>query len=406
MSKYNYLLINSDGKEKKGSLEGTDERDIASQIKRDGWHIISIIQDAPSSSFASLFQRKYKLSAVERIEFTDHLASMIHTGTPLVEALNIYHDEEEDKKAISYIVEDIVGHIKQGHKLSESLSNFPETFSSFYVALVRAGETTGNLDETLSYLAGELRREYEFYARIKSALLYPCIVLSLAFAVMMMLIFLVIPKITELTKSLGGDLPLSTKIVSSIATFLTSFGPVIAIFFAIAIFSLIYSLKNKAVREKIDPYILRVPVFGRLIKRYILTRFLRIVGSSLKYGIPISTSFMMAGDVVNNKVYRDSCKSIEINLNRGMNLSTSLSVEGAYLFPKSIVRTVRGAEKTGTVDIALLRLSNFYETEVDRSLKRLTDLIEPMLVIGLGLIVGAIAISVITPIYQLTSKIR
>ncbi|OGK61358.1 hypothetical protein A3G65_01320 [Candidatus Roizmanbacteria bacterium RIFCSPLOWO2_12_FULL_37_7b] len=405
MTKFVYTLINKEGNQKKSNIDAIDREEAARQIREEGWHILSIIPARQAYSLA-LFRKKYKLSATERMDFTDHLSSMIRTGTPLVEALSIYHDEEENKEAIAFIVEDIIANIRQGKKLSESLETFPETFSPFYVALVQAGEQTGNLDETLGYLANELRREYEFHARIKSALLYPSVVLSVAFAVMILLIFLVIPKITELTKALGGDLPLSTRIVSTVAGFLTSYGALLIVLIIGSVVGLFFALRNYTIRAKIDPYILRLPLFGKLIKKFILARFLRIVGSSLKYGIPISSTFTMVGNVVGNRVYRRACDSIEKNLIKGMNVSQALTREGSDLFPKSVVRTVRGAEKTGTIDIAMLRLSTFYEGEVDRNLKRLTDLIEPALVISLGVIVGAIAIAVIAPIYQLTSKIR
>ncbi|MDP3955468.1 MAG: type II secretion system F family protein, partial [bacterium] len=201
-------------------------------------------------------------------------------------------------------------------------------------------------------------------------------------------------------------LPLMTRIVSSAATFLTSFGPLLILLFVGLVVGFFFLLKNKKTKEKLDPFLLRLPLVGKIIKKYILARFLRVVGSCLKYGVPLGASFATVGAIVGNVYYQQACRRIEVKITKGKSLSEALGEEEASLFPRLLVRSIRGAEKTGSVDEAMIRLSQFYEDDIDRGLKRMTDLIEPALVIVLGIIVAAIAISVIAPIYQMTSKIK
>lgn len=404
MAKFSYTITDKQGRSEKGLIEAISREEAASQVKKDNWFIVSLEREKESRFNLPFFGNKDKLSSFERIVFTDHLVAMFKSGTPLVDALETYSDDESKKGAA--IIERMIKDIERGRKLSEAMSSFPETFSPLYLALMQSGELTGRLDEVLKYMAKELRREHEFNERIKSALLYPMLVLFVALFVVLLLVLVVIPKITLITKSFGGDLPLVTRIVSSVASALTAFGPLIILLILMAMVAIFFILRIKKIKGKLDPYLLRLPLVGPLLKKYILARFLRIVGSCIKYGIPLSSSLVIAKKVASNLQYKQACERTNEKVVKGISLSMALSQEEASLFPRTIVRTLRGAEKTGYVDKAMLRLSNFYEEEIDRELKRITDLIEPLLVVVLGIIVAAIAISVIAPIYQMTARIK
>ncbi len=401
---YAYKIADSRGNVREGKIDASSRDEVAEHIGEKPWFIVFIREDTGRLGQLSNVWTHDDFSGLERIVFTDHLAAMIASGTPIVEAVRTY-GEEDGKKPIR-IVDEIIKSVREGRTLSQALGKFPKTFPSFYLSLVSAGELTGRLDETLQYLASELRREFEFKERIKSALIYPIFVLAVAFLVIILLVFLVIPKITELTKSLGGDLPLSTRIVASGATYIQLFGPFMLILPFILIVAGVVLFKNPKTKTKLEPYLLRLPLVGGILRKYIIARFLRIVGSCLKYGIHLTTAFDTASKVTGNIVYQKACDRMRSKVTRGVSLSEALHAEGTFLFPNIIVRTARGAEKTGSVDQAMLRMSGFYESDIDRQLKRVTDLIEPVLVVVLGLIVGSIAISVIAPIYQITSKIK
>lgn len=404
MATYVYTIADKHAQKESGRIEAPSREDAADMVKRAGWYILSVREEGVPSPLGSLFTKKSTLSSLERILLTDHLAAMMQSGTSLVEAMETF-GEDSDSQDLPFLSE-IVTMIRQGRKLSESMHKFPRLFSSYYCSLVAAGEMSGRLDETFTHLARELRREYEFRERIKSALLYPSLVLIVAFAVVTLLVLLVIPKITDLTKTFGGDLPLATKIVSGVSVFLTHFGLALIIGVIAIVVGFIILLRQPRTKAFMDPHILKLPLIGKLIRHYDVARILRLIGSCLSYGIPLTTTFDAVADVVDNRLYKEACVRMKKRVIKGMDLAQSFGLEGKFLFPAFIVRSVRGAEKTGSVDTTLTRLSAFFESDVDRALKRVTDLVEPVLTIILGLVVGSIALAVIGPIYQLTSKIH
>jgi type IV pilus assembly protein PilC len=279
-------------------------------------------------------------------------------------------------------------------------------FTPLYIALVEAGEISGSLDETLEYLSTELRREHEFISRIKSAMFYPIIVLTVSILVVALVIGVVVPKIIAITQNFGGDLPALTKVVVAIAKFLVKFGPFLAVGFIAIVVGIIYLLRDEKIKSKINAKIIKSPLIGEIMRQVILARFLRIIGGSIKYGIQLPKALELSGAVVNNALYKEACENINKKVVRGQKLSVAMADEDKLLFPPIISRTIRGGEKTSKVDVGLMRLSTYYEAEVDRNLKRLTEMIEPIMIIALGGLVAVIAISVIAPIYQMTSRIK
>jgi type IV pilus assembly protein PilC len=402
MAEYQYT-ITKNGLFQSGKINADSEAEAVSQIKKDGWYIVKLHKTESKKGGFNFASKKASFTSFEKINFTDHLASSIGSGTPISEALEAYL-EEGDKK--SEIIDTINKDLDRGKKLSEAMAKFPETFSPLYIAMVQAGELTGSLDETLEYMANELRREHEFIARVKSAMFYPILVLAVALVVVIMVVAVVIPKIVEVTKSFGSNLPLTTRIISKVSELIVKFGPVIAILIAFSIASLIILIRDKKVKAKINARLLQLPLTGQVMKKYILARFLRIIGGCVKYGISLPAAFDISGNVVDNLIYRQSCERVSKKIIKGISLSQALSEEDRGLFPSIISKTIKGGERTGNVDVGLLRLSTHYETEVDRDLKRLTELIEPIMVVVLGVIVALIAISVIAPIYQMTSRIK
>ena len=402
MTEYIYEI--AQGREvKRGKINAETISEASLQIKKPGWFVVELKEARKERRGFLFFNPKPKFPSYDRINFTDHLASSIGAGTALQEALEAYI-EEGDRK--SEIIDTINKDIQRGKKLSEAMSKYPSIFSPLYITLVQAGEITGSLDETLEYLANELRREHEFIARVKSAMFYPVLVLSVSLAVVILVIGVVVPKIITITENFGGDLPAITGIMAKFAGFLVDYTSLIVFFFILLTIFFVYILRDRGMRRKISARMTRSPLIGLIMRQFILARFLRIVGGCIKYGIQLPKALELSADVVDNDLYRTACQNINKKVTRGQNFSTALSDEDKLLFPPIISRTVKGGEKTGKVDVGLMRLSVYYETEVDRNLKRLTEMIEPMMVVSLGALVALIAISVIAPIYQMTSKIK
>jgi len=385
----------------KGKLEALNKDEAVSVVKEDGVLVIEIKENV-IGRFASL-KKQNKLSSFERINFTDHLASLIRAGTPLKDALEAYSDEKSEG---AEVINQIIGDVERGKQLSEAFAKHPAVFPPLYVSLIKAGETAGNLDETLEYLANELRREHEFVQRVKSALFYPLLVLGVSILVMTFIITVIVPRILQIAESLGGDIPLMTRIMLSFSGFISKNAGIIGLVLAITSCLIAYSLTKVKVRNEVGKKLLRAPIVGKIQKKYILSRFMRVIASSVRYGIPLTVAFDSAAEVVGNIRYGESCENINNRIQKGVSMSDSIAAEGRELFPGIIIRSLRGAEKTGGIDAALNRLSLQFEREVDRELKKLTELLEPVLVVVMGMIVLFIALSVVMPMYQLTSNLN
>jgi type IV pilus assembly protein PilC len=402
MAQYSYEIVKNN-EVQKGKIYADSISEASLQIRKPGWYIVGLSEIQSDDTKFSFFNTNPKFPLYDKINFTDHLASAVNSGTPLQEALDAYV-ETGDRK--SEIIDTINKDIQRGRKLSEAMAKHPTVFSPLYIALVQAGEISGSLDETLEYLATELRREHDFNSKIKSAMFYPLVVLSVSLIVMGLVIGVVIPRIVEITKNFGGDLPTITRVVVGFSQFLTHNTIPLIIFLVLAASGIVYLFNNKEVKHWFSAKMLTAPLVGVIMRQIILARFLRIVGGCVKYGIQLPKVLELSANVLGNDRYKAACENINKKITRGQTLSVALAEEDRLLFPPIISRTVRGSEKTSKVDVGLLRLSAYYEQEVDRNLKRLTEMIEPAMVIILGLLVAVIAISVIAPIYQMTSKIK
>ncbi|OGM08993.1 hypothetical protein A2159_01200 [Candidatus Woesebacteria bacterium RBG_13_34_9] len=399
MTIFNYKLINNDGLTQKGKIDALNKDEAVKLIKDKDSYIIEIEDN--KNKFMNPFDKTKKFSFFEKVNFTDHLAALIRAGTPIRDALEAYMDEgSEGSEMISSIIRDV----ERGQKLSDSFAKYPNTFSGLYIAFLKAGETAGNLDETLEYLANELRREYEFKQKVKSALFYPCLVLGVAALVISFIVIFLVPKIINISQNLGQNVPKITRLIISATSFLSRNSLFFVLLIIILGLTTFITLTNQNIKNKISVKLLKFPLTGKIIKKYILARLLRIVASCIKYGIPLTVAFETAKDVVGNIKYRQSCIRIIEKIQKGVSLSAAFSSEGPELFPNIITRSVKGSEKSGGVEKSLDRLSIQYEIEIERDMKKLIDLMEPVLVVVLGIIVLGIALAVVTPIYQLTTN--
>jgi type IV pilus assembly protein PilC len=223
--------------------------------------------------------------------------------------------------------------------------------------------------------------------------------------VVVLVVTTVIPKVADITKSLGAKMPYLTSIVVNSSDFLVSHYLLIIAVFAGLVTLSVYLLKRKDFKELLKVKLLGFPLVGSIMKKYILARLMRIIGSCVKYGIPLPAAFDAARNVVDNKLYMESIDHINKKITKGETLASAISAESRKLFPGIISRSIKGAEKTGTIDSTLFRMSTQYEIEVDRDLKKATELLEPIMIVILGVIVLGVAVSVIAPIYQLTSNL-
>lgn len=410
MPTFHYLATNLAGEDQEGKLEANSREEAAEAIKRQGLLVLELSQEGGGVPFSLDLGRIFglfrgEMSGMERVIFTSSLASMLKTGLPIIEAIEAFIDESSSPRVRS-MLQHIIGDIEAGRPLSQALSDFPKTFPPIYTHVVASGEAMGNLNATLEYLAAQLKKDYELRSRIRGAMLYPAVILAAMGAVVIFLTFTVIPKITAFTQTLGQELPLSTKILVGVSNFAISYAPLLAIGAIGAMVLLFAALRTQVGKSTLDALIIKFPLIGEMVRKYNLARFSRLLGSFFQYGIPLTEAFEIIADSLSHTQYRQASLRFRDKITRGQALSDAIKDEKKEVFPGVISRVVKGAEKSGGMYEALSKMAEFYEADLDDSLKNITTIIEPILIIILGIVVAGVAISVVSPIYQLTGALR
>jgi type IV pilus assembly protein PilC len=344
-----------------------------------------------------------KVSLKELIVFTRQLYAMVHAGIPLVQALRIIR-EQVPNKAFKRIIDDVASFVEEGGKFSTALSKYKSVFGELYISMVRAAEEAGTLEDTLKRLSEYLEKVERLRNRVKSALFYPTFVLAAASLIIAGILIFVIPTFQQLYSDLGGELPALTQAVIKLSNWLrNNIGRliVIAIFFVI---SILQARKIKKIKYLIDYLLLRVPIIGGLILKSSIANFARTLSSTISSGVNILDAIQISGETANNEVIRRAVQEIRRRVEKGTSLSTAMS---SYpIFPPLVVNMVAIGEQTGNLDEMLSKVADFYEEEVDRTVDSLTSLIEPILVVFIGLVIGTIIMAMYLPIFKIGELLR
>jgi len=399
MSFFKYTAKNKFAETIKGKVESRSIEAAASLLVSRGLLVIKL---SPLSEDSLAFVKKMfgGVKFDDVVNFTRQLSTMITAGLPLAGALSILVREgkPEVTRMMSVILQDVEG----GNAFADALAKHNKIFSRLYIQLVRAGETGGVLDTVLERLADNMEKEKEFKAKTKGALIYPVIVIIAMVAVAAIMMIFVIPKLTEMYKDFGAELPLATKILIGISEAAVNYWWI----FGAAIVGLIVAFRKyyatKIGRYKIDEIKLKIPIFGDLQKKIILTEFSRTLALLLGSGITLLEAISIVTDSVENIVYRSALEDVAKQVEKGSSLSGAL---GQYeQFPTILHQMMSVGEETGKLDEVLKKLSLYFEQESEHAIKNMTTAIEPMIMIVLGIGVGAMVIAIIMPIYNLTSQ--
>lgn len=345
-----------------------------------------------------------RLSLKDQIFFAKRLSFFIHAGVPLIEAIGIIKMQTRSK-AKSQIFTEIAHDISNGQYLATSLERSGNVFGAFAINIIRVGETSGILRENLSYLADELTKRKDLRSRVISALVYPAFITVATLGVSIMLTVFIFPKILPIFTSLHVPLPLTTRALMWLSIFLTHYG--ILLFFllcALVIALLVLRKKVQTVRYHADYLLVTLPFFGNIARSYNLANFSRTLGLMLRSGVPITQAMTVVAETTPNLVYQREYRALAEALIRGETISTRLA-QSRGIFPDVLTHMIGVGEATGSLSNTLLYLAEFYETELNDLTKNLSSSIEPILMLVMGLIVGLIAVSVITPIYEITQHL-
>lgn len=346
-----------------------------------------------------------KVKFQELLLFTKHMSVMIKAGISISEAVETLKNQAKSpyfKSILSKIQTDI----ENGQSLTTALKHHPKVFDQFYVSVVEISEESGTLEENLEFLANQLNKDYAVRKKIKGALLYPSIVI-LAMTVMGgFIIFFILPQLVEFFATFDTELPLPTKILLFIGNAAKNYGFFIVIGLVVWVLATRFLISLPAIKPKWHAFSLKLPIIGKLRLSDQLARFARNFGLLLKSGVPISTALETTANTLSNLKFRDDLIKINKQATRGEDMAAILTSGEYKEFPPIVIKMIEVGEKTGNLEESLLYLSDFFENEIDEASKNLTVVLEPILLLFIGIAVGFVALAIISPIYEITGSIR
>jgi len=403
MPLFGYEAIDANGRTLRGTLEADSEQLLISRLHEQGLHVVKVEpQKARAALFSSLRKpKKPKLQAM--VVFSRQFATMIDAGIPILRCLDILHSQTKDlalKNALDAVRKDV----KAGTALNEALEKHPQVFSTLYVNMVRAAEVAGILDQILDRLATFLEKDLEVRQKVKSAMMYPVMVLIFSFLVLVAIFMFVLPKFKEIFDSMNVEMPATTQFLFAASDFVVGYWWALAGAVVGGLIALRRYIRTPKGRYQYDYLKLKVPLIGELVLKLAVARFARTFGTLVASGVPLMRTLEIVGETSGNAVLATAIEGTRSSIREGQPLSTPFAATG--LFPPMVIHMMDIGEESGRLSEMMVRIADFYEQEVDAAIKGLTSMIEPLLIVFLGGIVGFIAISIMMPMFKLVSAIQ
>jgi type IV pilus assembly protein PilC len=399
---YRYSAMDASGRTVNGRLEAESFELVRTKLSDLNYHVLSIRQARGGSGFKDAMSSMQRVKLRDLVVFSRQFATMVDAGLSVVKCLDILQKQTRNSK-----MKEVIGEVKRnvagGTSLTEALQQHPRIFSPLYVNMMRSAEAGGILDIVLDRLSTFLEKEQETRNKIKSAMTYPAVVFSFAMLMLVGLLFFVLPKFKGIFETMGLQLPLSTRLLLNSSGYMKSYWYIALVFMVGSVVLIKMISRTDKGRYAIDSAKLRLPVFGDLLLKTAVSRFARTFGTLISSGVPVLRALEIVSDTAGNRVVSETVVRARHSIKEGEKISTPLF--GSRIFPVMVTQMIAIGEETGRLDQMLDKVSNFYDDEVDNTLKSLTSLIEPLMIVGLGLIVGFIAISVISPIYSLVGSL-
>lgn len=391
---------NSNGRSKIGLIVGMSESEAGNRLRRLDLNVVSLV-DASNSFEVRLNLFINPIKTKDLVIFTRQFAVMISANMPMVESLLILIDQTHNI-SLKKIISELAFEVDSGSLLSDALAKRPKIFSEFFVNIIKSGETSGKLDEVLNYLADEMEKSYDMSSKIKGAMIYPAFILVGLTGVGVVLMVYVIPNLTSIMVETNMELPLATRIIIAISDFMRNYLILIAFAVAGLFMAARYYFRTNTGRYQLDAFKLRVPIFGRLFKYIYLMRFTRSMSTLLKGGVSITRSLEITANVVGNVIYRDLILETLKSINDGNPFSTVM--EASADVPKMVPQMINIGERTGRLDSVLDKITDFYGREANAMLNNLSSLMEPLIMVIMGLGVGVVVAAVLMPMYNMASQ--
>ncbi len=401
MKTYNYIARDQNAEVVKAEVQAESETAAARLLQEQQLLPVSITLQEESGLEQLMAKFTKRIKTKDKILFTRQLSTLISAGMPLVQSLKAVVNQIQNK-ALQEVVQDVITQVQGGKPFSEALSGYPKVFNNTYVNLVAAGETSGTLDEALERLANQQEKDAAIISKVRGAMIYPAIVLVVIVAVMIFLLVSVIPEVEALYKDLGEELPFLTKILVAVASFITNYWYLTIIFIGLGVYALIRYLRTTHGRRVRDKVLMRIPLFGPIFMKLYMARFSRTSSTLLETGVQMLESLDITARAINNVYVADSIDEASKKVKNGKALSTSL--EGDPNFLPLVPQMIRIGEDSGSIATMLGKIATYYEDELDQQVKNISTVIEPALMIVMGVLAGVIIAAILLPIYGLVGQ--
>ena len=405
MPQYTYkaqLLAN--GNEIDGVAEAADKFELARNMKADGKLLLTAVEKSTHTwNMDKINAILSRIDLREKILFSRNLATMIQAGLPLSRALQIFLKQTQNPK-FREVLRSIIDDINKGTSLSDALAKYEDVFPQVFISMVRAGEESGGLVEALNTVGGQMEKTYTLKKKVKGAMIYPAVVLTVMIAVGVLMMIYVVPGLSASFKEAGIELPLLTKIIVGISDYLQNEIILTLLYLIAFIGAFWYYAKTPFGSRSIDWAAVRVPVFGELIKQFNTALITRTLSSLISAGVDIVHVLDITHDVVGNGYYKDTLDTAKENVQKGVPLSR-VFIDNSEIYPVMVGDMMEVGEETGQLSDMLLKIALFYEDEVDQATENMSKLIEPLLMVVIAMFVGVFAIGMITPMYTLMTSI-
>lgn len=400
MPLFEYAARNSHQEKVMGKVEAKTLPQAVTMLTARGLFVIRV-RPYSEGSIEFLNKMMNRVGFVEIVTFTRQMATMITAGLSLSKALSIL--EQQPNPEMGKLVSTLLKDVETGNTFSGALTKYPKEFSRVYIQLVKAGELGGVLDKVLERLAINLEKEKEFQSKTKGALIYPIIVVTAMLVVAMIMMIFVVPKLTSMYKDFGAKLPAPTVVLMAISDFFVNNWWVVVAVAVIGVVAFKNWRKTRNGQIKFDQFVFKLPVFGDLRKKVIITDFARTLALLLSTGVSLLEALDIVAEAADSLVYREAFQDAAKMVEKGDSLSQAIAKYGE-IFPPILNQMIAVGEETGKLDDVLQKLSVFFEAETEQAVKNMTTAMEPMIMVVLGVGVGLLVVAVILPIYSLTSQ--
>ncbi len=399
-----YTARSQEGNKKTGTLAAKDKHNLAQALRKKGYVLISAKsldqkkdkKNILKTNFSSIFRH---VSLVDKLMFTRHLAVMIGAGFSLNQGLEALARQTKNQ-FFKKILGKITNNLKQGRALADSLAEYPQVFNNFFISMVKVGEKGGNLEEVLRILANHMKKEHDLRSKIKGAMFYPTVILIAMAGIIVLMMTVVIPKLTVIFQEMEVELPATTKALIAISNFLTNYFYIATLIVVALIIVLAKFFKTKQGKRTLSWLFLKLPLFGKITRKINCAHLARSFSSLMQSGVPIVESLKVSAQTVSNTFYSNSLIEVAEEVKKGKKLQPCLR-DYENLYPVLVSQMIGVGEQTGELSDIMQQLADFYEEEVSNVTENLTSVIEPVLMIILGIAVALFAISIIQPMYSM-----